>query len=242
MTVVGLPLRPFITPGNPPKLALNRTYFDALEAAGADTLPIPIVPDDNLRFYYEMLDGLVLPGGADVEPQRYGEAPRADRGLYTMPEVDAAEFTLLRWALADGLPVLAICRGIQVLNVALGGTLYQDIHVEGATARPHDCEPRDSLVHGLDLEPSSLLARSIGATHVEVNSLHHQAVRDLAPSLRAVGRSDDGLIEGVERPGDGFVVGIQAHPEELAPQHEWARKLFEALVEAAAGYRRNRGL
>ena len=238
MTVVGIPLRPFSTGEIPPKLALNRAYFDALEGAGADIVPIPILRDvARLRFQYELLDALVLPGGADVEPRRYGAVARADSGLYVMPELDEAELTLLRWAIADGMPVLAICRGIQVLNVACGGTLWQDLQVEGATRIAHDREPRDALVHGLQIEPASLLARALGATHVEVNSLHHQAIRDLGAGLRAVATSDDGLIEGVELSDRPFVVGIQCHPEELAPHHEWARRLFKALVAAGAEYR-----
>jgi putative glutamine amidotransferase len=236
MTVVGLPLRIFRSKEFPTKLALNQTYFDALEDAGADVLPIPLVRDvSRLRLHYELLDGLLLPGGADVEPRRYGAEPRNDAGLYTMPEVDAVEFALLEWALADGLPVLAICRGIQVLNVACGGTLWQDLRVEGVTQEPHDCEPRDSLVHALHVEPESLLARTLGKTSIQVNSLHHQAIRDLGSSLRAVGRTDDGLIEGVEMPDRPFVVGIQCHPEELIAKAEWSRRLFDGLVRAGRG-------
>ena len=101
-----------------------------------------------------------------------------------MPELDEVELTLASWAIADGLPVLGICRGIQVLNVACEGTLWQDLNVEGATHEEHDREPRDLLVHGLDVEPGTLLARTLGETHLRVNSLHHQAIRDLGPSLR----------------------------------------------------------
>jgi putative glutamine amidotransferase len=215
------------------KLALNRTYFDALEKAGATVLPIPTVRDlERLRYHYELLDALLLPGGADVEPSRYGAAARQDCNLYLMPELDEVELKLVAWALADNLPVLAICRGIQVLNVACGGTLWQDVNVEGATAELHDREPRDLLAHGLDIDPGSLLARTLGETHLEVNSLHHQAIRDVATSLRAVAHSTDGLIEGVEMPGHRFVVGIQCHPEELVGKEPWARSLFTAFVEA----------
>ncbi len=234
MTVVGIPLRPFSVNNVPPKLALNRAYFDALENAGADVVPIPIQRDSNrLHFHYELLDALVLPGGADVEPRRYGAVARDDANLYLMPELDDAELELVRWAIADNMPVLAICRGIQVLNVACGGTLWQDLQVEGATQKSHDREPRDLLAHGLEVEPDSLLARTLGATRIQVNSLHHQAIRELGSSLRAVARSDDGLIEGVELPGHRFVVGVQCHPEELAEKERWASRLFETLVEAA---------
>jgi putative glutamine amidotransferase len=238
MSVIGVPLRP-LTSGQPaPKLALNRAYFDALENAGATALPIPITRDvDRLRFYYELLDGLLLPGGADVEPRRYGAAARDDCHLYVMPELDDVELTLARWAIADGLPVLGICRGIQVLNVACEGTLWQDVNVEGATSEQHDREPRDLLVHGLDVEPGTVLARILGETHVRVNSLHHQAIRDLGPSLSAVAHSPDGLAEGVEMPDREFVLGIQCHPEELSRKVEWAARLFAGLVEAAGHYR-----
>jgi putative glutamine amidotransferase len=236
--IIGVPLRP-LTSGQPaPKLALNRAYFDALESAGAIALPIPITRDaDRLRIYYELLDGLLLPGGADVEPRRYGAVARDDCKLTVMPELDEVELTLARWAIADGLPVLGICRGIQVLNVACEGTLWQDVNVEGATKEDHDREPRDLLVHGLDVEPGTMLARTLGQTHLLVNSLHHQAIRDLGPSLQAVAHSPDGLVEGVELPDHEFVLGIQCHPEELSRKEKWAARLFAGLVEAAGRYR-----
>jgi putative glutamine amidotransferase len=235
MTIIGVPLRPFSGPGFPPKLALSRAYFDALEAAGATTLPIPVMHDERrLRTLYDLLDGLLLPGGPDVEPLRYGDAPREDCHLTVMPELDEVELTLATWAVADDLPVLGICRGIQVLNVACGGTLWQDLLVEGAARESHDLNPRDSLVHGLQIEQWSQLAHTIGETDIQVNSLHHQAIREVGGDLRAVGHSSDGLIEGVEIPGHRFVLGIQCHPEELIRTEPWASRLFEGLVVAAA--------
>jgi len=238
MTVIGVTLR--VQPGKDslPKLALNKTYFDALQSAGAEVLPIPAMSGVVTDRYYEMIDGLLIPGGPDVEPRRYGATTRSDAGVHVNEDLDELEFALLDRALKDRMPVLAICRGIQVLNVACGGTLWQDLNVEGATIRSHDREPRDLLVHGLDIEPSSHLGRAIGAAHVDVNSLHHHAIRDVAPSLRAVAWSDDGLIEGVEMPDREFVVGIQAHPEELAPRHAWATRLFESFVKATRTDRR----
>ena len=237
MTVVGIPLRPFEVKDVPPKLALNRTYFDALEQAGADILPIPAPRDpERIRFQYAQIDALLLPGGADVEPSRYGAFARTDCNLFVMPDLDEVELRLARWAIDDGKPVLGICRGIQVLNVACGGTLWQDLHVEGATTASHDCEPRDLLVHGLEIEPDSVLARTLGTTTVRVNSLHHQAIRELGSSLRCVAQSDDGLIEGIEMPDHRFVVGIQCHPEELVKTEKWAPSLFEAFVAAGAVY------
>lgn len=237
MTIaVGVTLRPLTSTDFPPKLALNRRYFDSLEDAGAVAMPIPIVSNvEYLRHLFERMDALLLPGGADVDPRRYGAQPRDDCHLGVVPELDEVELRLAEWALKDGLPVLGICRGIQVLNVACGGTLWQDVLVEGATDESHDQDPqpRDTFVHDIDLEPDSLLARSLGARHVRVNSLHHQAVRDVGTHLRAVAWSSDGLIEGVEMPAAKFVVGIQCHPEELSRTQEWAARLFSAFIEAA---------
>jgi putative glutamine amidotransferase len=233
-TVVGVTLRPFAVRESPPKLALNRTYFDAIEDAGAVALPIPIVRDtQRLRHLYKLIDALLLPGGADVEPRRYGAVARDDCHLNIVPELDEVEFLLAEWALADGLPLLGICRGIQVLNVACGGTLWQDVQVEGATRESHDQEPRDALIHDIDVNADSLLARTLGTTQVRVNSLHHQAIRDLGGSLRAVARTPDGLIEGVELPSHQFVLGIQCHPEELSRKEQWATRLFTGLVASA---------
>ncbi|HXN77702.1 MAG TPA: gamma-glutamyl-gamma-aminobutyrate hydrolase family protein [Candidatus Dormibacteraeota bacterium] len=240
--VVGVTLRPLSGSEFPPKLALNRSYFESLEDAGAVALPIPLVRDpERLRSLYGHIDALLLPGGADIEPRRYGAAARSDCHLSLAPDLDEVELRLAEWAMADGLPVLGICRGIQVLNVACGGTLWQDVRVEGAVSESHDQEPRDALVHDLDVEPDSLLARAIGATHVRVNSLHHQAIRDLGAPLRAVARSSDGLIEGVELPSANFVLGVQCHPEELSRKEAWAAGLFSALVDAVEE-RRSRGI
>ena len=232
--VVGVALRPFGGTEFPEKLALNRTYFDALETAGATVLPVPVTHDaERLRQHYELIDALLLPGGSDVEPRRYGSEPRSDCGLHVMPEVDEVELALAGWALADGKPVLGICRGIQLLNVACGGTLWQDVNVEGATFESHDREPRDRLVHRVEVEPSSTMAGVLGTRAVEVNSLHHQAVREVGAQLRAVAWSPDGLVEGVEATDGRFVIGIQCHPEELARTQPWARSLFQAFVRAA---------
>jgi putative glutamine amidotransferase len=238
MTVIGLPLRPFTGSDFPPKLALNRSYFEAIEAAGATALPIPIVHDArHLRVLYELLDGLLLPGGADVEPGRYGAVARADCNLTLMPELDEVELTLAKMAVEDDLPLLAICRGIQVLNVACGGTLWQDLQVEGVVRESHDRHPRDFLAHSLEIEPGTLLARVTGATRIQVNSLHHQAIRELGRGLRVVARSSDGLIEGVEASGHRFAIGIQCHPEELRSKETWAVSLFDGLVDAANQFR-----
>ena len=236
--VVGIPLRPLITGDLPPKLSLNRAYFDAIESAGAVALPIPIVHDPaRLRHLYELIDALLLPGGVDVEPRRYGAVARADCNLNVVPELDEVEFRLAEWAMADDLPLLGICRGIQVMNVACGGTLWQDVLVEGVVSASHNQEPRDALVHELDVTAGSRLARILGTPGLGVNSLHHQAIRDLGDGLSAVARSSDGLVEGIELSSNRFAVGIQCHPEELVGKQDWAGRLFAALVAAANQHR-----
>ena len=181
----------------------------------------------------DRLDGVVLPGGGDVDPARYGAPPHPAAGGLD-PARDEAELALAGWAVADGRPLLGICRGTQVLNVALGGTLYGDVGDHPGAAR-HAFSPglpMDLLAHSVAVVGGTRLAWVLGASEVPVNSLHHQACRSLAPGLLAAAWSPDGLVEAVEAPGHPFAVAVQWHPECLAPglpmQH-----LFAALVEAA---------
>jgi putative glutamine amidotransferase len=148
--------------------------------------------------------------------------------------LDTAELALARWALAEGKPVLGICRGQQCLNVAAGGTLFQDIPSEVVGALDHRVEPRDARAHELAVEPDSRLADLLGATRTAVNSLHHQAVREVAPGFVAVAWAPDGVIEGLERPDHPFAVSVQFHPEELVPGHEPSERLVQRFVAEAA--------
>ena len=149
---------------------------------------------------------------------------------------DAVELTLARWALADGLPVFGICRGIQVLNVAAGGTLYQDIASQVPGSLKHDYwpgHPRNLLTHQVTVNNDSHLAAILSGAEVAVNSLHHQAVKDLAPNFMVVARSPDGLIEAIEGHGHPFALGVQWHPEGLVEDAPPMRRLFEEFVSAA---------
>jgi putative glutamine amidotransferase len=232
---------------------LNEPYLTGVRDAGG--LPLVLTPahqGESLRALYEWLDGLMLTGGEDVEPARYGEAVRHP-SVESVPERDALEFQLIEWALADGLPVLAICRGIQVLNVALGGTLSQDLATEpghpGGVAHNQAAldppVPRVQPSHPVTVLPGSFLAGLVGEGERAVNSMHHQGIKALAPALVPVGHAPDGLVEAVEAEDpapSGFLVGVQWHPEELARGGDPAsRRLFEALVTAAAKYRTSHG-
>jgi putative glutamine amidotransferase len=197
---------------------------------------IPLNLDDGaLRAIYERLDGLLLAGGVDVHPRHYGEAVHEKCGEIDEAR-DAVELTLTRWALAEGLPILAICRGIQVLNVAAGGTLYQDIAAQMPDSLKHDYwpdYPRNLLPHQVTVNNDSHLAAILGGTQMAVNSLHHQAVKDLAPNFTVVARSPDGLIEAIEVNDHPFALGVQWHPEELLEDAPPMRRLFEEFVSAA---------
>ena len=217
---------------------MGESYLRALTQAGAMPVLIPLIEDEErLRVAYERLDGLLLAGGGDVEPTRYGE-PRHPATRHVDPRRDEVEATLVRWALADGVPILAICRGIQMLNVAAGGSLYQDVAQQLPGALKHDYYPgypRALTPHRLEVAPGSRLAAILTADP-PVNSLHHQGVRAPAPGFTVVARAPDGLIEGLEHSCHPFALGVQWHPEELIDHDPRMRRLFQAFVEAAIGH------
>jgi putative glutamine amidotransferase len=235
---IGITCMTILAENYSPRVGMSQSYIRALLEAGAAPLLIPNIADKAvLRAVYQRLDGLLLPGGGDIDPAHYGEARHVNCNEPSA-ERDDTELALARWAMEGGMPVLAICRGIQVLNVALGGSLIQDIQSQIAGAQRHDWypnHPRDRLSHSVAVRPDTRLARIAGTRSLEVNSLHHQSVKDLAPGLVETGRSTDGIIEAVEAPDHAFAVGVQWHPEELVGGDARARRLFAAFVEASTG-------
>jgi putative glutamine amidotransferase len=215
-------------------LSLRRDYVKAVEAAGG--LPVLLAPGrpDDAPELLERVQALVLSGGDDVDPVHYGEAPHETVTGVT-PDRDAFELALARQALARDQPTLAICRGQQVLNVATGGTLIQDIPSSVSGAADHDPErERWELTHEVRLLPGSRLRQVLGEDRVAVNSFHHQAVKDLGQGLVASAWSvADGVIEGIEAPKSRFVLGVQWHPESFWDRRPGFQPLFEALVAAA---------
>ncbi|MCK5769873.1 gamma-glutamyl-gamma-aminobutyrate hydrolase family protein [Algiphilus sp.] len=207
-------------------------WFAAAAVRASGGRPLRITPSRPLGERH--LDGLIVGGGDDIDPSLYSDddpgAPAAD------PARDRLELALLDIALADDLPVLGICRGAQLLNVASGGSLYADIrHRRRLTSNRRTVLPRKTAV----LRPGSRLARICGDRTLRVNSLHHQAVRDLGRGLRTVARDADGIKQAVEAPGTAFRIGVQWHPEYL-PQKRAQRRLIAALVRRAG--RRSRGI
>ena len=209
------------------RITLNTAYVRALEGAGLIPLAVPmILAPDRAAAALDGVRGLVLTGGEDVAPARYGAAPHARLGDVD-PARAAAELALIDAARRRRLPILAICRGIQILNVALGGTLYQDLDSE----RPGSVSHNEASNHAVRVDAGSLLERTLGARSASVNSRHHQAIRDVAPGLKAVAWADDGVIEAAE-PADAsapWIVAVQWHPEDLTE-----RGLFEGFARAVA--------
>ena len=216
------------------RVRLNAAYTRALEAAGLVPLVVPPLADPAAALHLlDAVDGLVLTGGEDVGPALYGAAPHPALGPVHDAR-DRTEIALARAARDRGLPLLAICRGVQLLNVALGGTLVQDLPSERPGAAPHDqAGPRDIRAHPVAVAPGSRLARSLGADALEVNTLHHQAVDRVADGLTATAQAPDGIVEGVESADDRWwAVGVQWHPEELIRSPEpWDRALFAAFAD-----------
>lgn len=221
---------------SPPMNILRRTYIDAIASAGGAPFLIPLVDDEEvMRALYERIDGLLLSGGGDIEPSHYGEAPLPELGA-TDPLRDKVELWLAGWAVADGKPILGICRGAQLLNVSLGGSLYQDIPAQLQSELVHDSsftrQDWAYMAHDLRIEPGSRLAEIIGTTNFPTNSLHHQSLKTIAPDLRPVGWAPDGVVEAIEGRNGHFMLGVQCHPEALqgAADPRW-RALFEEFVE-----------
>ena len=219
--------------GDTSRVRLTAAYVTALENAGLIPLIVPpLLSTDAAAAVLGSVAGLVLTGGEDVDPARYGEK-RHEKVRNVNPARDAAEVALIMEAQERGTPVLAICRGIQILNVALGGTLVQDISSQCETNIEHDDEgARNSRSHEISVEPASLIAKAIGAEHVTVNSFHHQSVKSVAEGMRVTARSPDGIIEGLESTDeDWWVMAVQWHPEEMTDAAEpWDRGLFKAFA------------
>lgn len=217
-------------------ITVNQDYLDMVFRAGATPVLLPLTGDkEALDAVLYRVDGLLLTGGADVDPARYGEEKLPCCGE-NAPRRDETEFYLCRRALEKNLPLLAICRGLQVLNCALGGTLYQDIETQFGGALKHPCydRPRDQ-VHFVELAEGTKLLNVTGAKRQKVNSRHHQAIKDLAPGLIVNARAEDGLIEGAEMPGKKFAVGVQWHPESLSDRIPEAQALMNAFAAACGG-------
>lgn len=206
-------------------------YLRSLVAAGVPRESIDVVTP--LAPAYRPFDALVLGGGADVDPARYGERALENGTVQVDPERDSIDFALFEEARRSGAPVLGICRGLQVINVALGGTLVQDIPSERPSEVIHERTKEDKTRrdHGVAIAPGTRLAAIAQAPEIAVNSRHHQAIERVAPGLAVSGVASDGVPEAVEAPGEPWLVAVQWHPENLAGDRA-SERLFAELVRA----------
>lgn len=223
-------------------IGLMPSYIEAVVAAGGIPVMIPLgLSAENVLAILERVDGVLLPGGGDIDPVEYViNGQGIDKSYSIDKDRDRVELLVAQTAVSTQKPLLAICRGIQVLNVALGGTLWEDIEAEMPKAMAHDNYrkmPRNHLAHAVYITPNSCLARLMDTQETAVNSLHHQGIRDLAPNLVAVATSEDGLIEAVEIPTHPFALGVQWHPENLIHDVPEMLALFQGLVSASSRHR-----
>jgi putative glutamine amidotransferase len=231
--------KPAASPGKYARVRVNEAYVQAIQSAGLTPLVVPpSLSGDEARAVIARVAGVVLSGGEDVDPARYGAErhPATQKGHR---DRDATEIALVEAARELKRPLFAICRGLQLLNVALGGTLVQDLGIERPSEIVHPRErSRSQRVHELFIDADSRLARAVGELRIDVNTLHHQAVDRLAPALRATAHAPDGVIEAAETTDDWWVLGVQWHPEELIDDAKpWDRALFAAFAEACADAR-----
>lgn len=226
------------------RYAMTTNYVEGVVAAGG--IPVVLPPqDDHVPPLLDVVDGLLLSGGGDLAPNRYGDPSTHPATYGVHPLRDRFEIDLVAAGIARDTPMLCICRGIQVLNVALGGTLVQDIPDQVAGALEHrqhrDGLPADDIGHRVIAEDGSPLAELYGGTTIGVNSFHHQAVGTVAGRLVVTGRAPDGVVEAVTIPDHAFVLGLQWHPEMMFARHAAHLAPFRALVEAACSRRLSRG-
>ncbi|MDI3534785.1 MAG: putative glutamine amidotransferase [Thermosediminibacterales bacterium] len=217
---------------------INENYCRAVEAAGGSPVLIPPLDDEVLiDRMFDIADGILIAGGPDVDPVFFGEEPRPQNGKIS-PIRDKTELRLAYKAVSENKPIFGICRGMQVLNIACGGSIYQDIfsQIKNVDVLKHTQNAPDWYgTHTVKINKNSRLFKILGVHELRVNSFHHQAVKTLAKGFAANAYSSDGIIEGIEKTGDGFAVGVQWHPEEMWEKEPRFLNLFEALVKATLG-------
>ena len=217
-----------------PLTALQHSYINAIVQAGGMPVLIPsMLAEEDFTSLYSLLAGILFTGGGDVSLEYFNGSDHPRIGEVDKMR-DTTEITLMRAAVNDGKPLLGICRGAQVMNVALGGTLYTHIHdqLKGALDHDYPGDLRRVIVHPVNVDESTHSAEIFGETLLNVNSLHHQGLKDIAPSLRVAGHAPDGLVEVVEIPDHPYAVAVQWHPEWLTDQPAMQR-LFKSFVDAS---------
>lgn len=215
------------------KASLQQNYIDSIITAGAVPIVLPVVQDLSLiEAQINLIDGLLLSGGGDIQPLLYGEEPHPDLGSI-QPARDRAEMEALSIAYRQEKPILGICRGLQLINVAFGGTLYQDLnqHVTDVRIKHAQQTPIHVPFHSIEIEPSTHLYQIFRQKQIGVNSFHHQAIKRLASGFIVSARSKDGIIEGIEKADYPFLMGVQWHPERMINHDVNMLNLFKAFID-----------
>ena len=216
---------------------IDESYIRRIQQAGGLPVLIPHMDPDEVAEMVDRIDGLVLTGGDDVDPSSYG-AEDEGVSIANDPVADRHEMALVRAAVQAGVPVLGICRGAQIINVAYGGTLLQEMTLSGSEdhpPRPQQLEDILAMRHDIEIEPGSKLAGIFGQTRRSVNTTHHQAIDSVAPGFQAVAWAPDGIVEAIESTDDKHIIAVQWHPEKLPPPAD--QELFESLVFIASRLR-----
>jgi len=236
--LIGITTNPRFPKGDLSYDRLAHTYVESVLAAGGVPVLLPNkLQEAELPALRERLDGILLSGGGDIEPGRFKGTPSPTIGDIS-EERDELEFGLVRMSVATDWPLLGICRGMQVIDVALGGTLYTDLPTQYDSTIEHntpDEKGRDYCSHEVTIKPGTVLAEILKSTRLAVNSFHHQGIKQVPPGLRVNATAGDGLVEGVEMVGKRFFIGVQWHPECL-PQQAEAKALFTAFIRAAQSH------
>jgi putative glutamine amidotransferase len=232
-----------IPSGLPQSDVMNQRYYIAVALAGGAPILIPLLDDEPeaLRAAYDACDGVLIPGGVDVDPRHFNEDPHPKLGRVDGAR-DRVEMHVTRWAVEDQKPLLGLCRGLQVINVTLGGT-YQDLEAQYPDGIKHDYFPtygydRDHLAHEVALSKGSRLRHLMELERIPVNSMHHQGIKTLAPSLAVSATAPDGLIEAVESTNDHFMLGVQWHPEVFEMTDPHTRHVFREFISASGRFGR----
>ncbi|MFP4456694.1 MAG: gamma-glutamyl-gamma-aminobutyrate hydrolase family protein [Clostridia bacterium] len=212
------------------RIRQNETYIKAVEKSGGVPILLPVTDSEEaIDRFLDVIDGLVISGGPDIGANFFNEEPHKDVGAIA-PLMDRFELSITRKAIEKQIPIFGICRGLQLLNVAMGGTLYQDIYSQYDTKIQHrQMAPRSFTAHSIEIEEDSLLYKLFGKS-LRVNTFHHQALKDVANGLKVVAYAPDGIIEAVEGVGEGFIVGVQWHPEGMWNSEYNYDSLFDEFI------------
>lgn len=219
---------------------LNYDYVAAINSAGGIAVILPVITDENqLDEYIKIIDGVVFSGGEDISPYYYGENPTKEIGK-TCESRDSFEMGLIKRAISENKPVLGICRGMQLINVVLGGTLHQDINTQINNSLEHRSseDQLGSPHHRVKILEDSLLYKLLNEREIGVNSFHHQSVKDIGTGLKPVAFSSDGVVEGIETTKSSFLLGVQWHPEKLVDNYPNLGNIFSAFIDACLGKKR----